>query len=591
MRTCYRVRLAPVVLAGLALAACSNPEDPKPRADASTTEPEGDAGIEIGECDSTWKAVQRTILEGKRCSQAECHGGSEPAGGLDLRPAVAYDNLVYADAQASLTTSMSRVFPGEQALSFLYLKLAAATEGTALPPGGGSPMPVGESPLSDEQLAALRLWIRAGAPKTGVVEGTQGLLDCDLPASADPNKTVPPPVPEADEGFQHVAGPWDVAAHSENEVCFATYYDLTDTAPDWAQFPCELQGDAHTCVGFKSRVLSQDAQSHHSIISVYTGATGANDPSWGAWQCKGGAHAGATCDPTQLGVSAQEGGADCGEGGICQSAVRKSIACRGWGPADKDMKQISAGGAQSPVSSQVLPENVYGQIPIKGVIIWNSHGFNLTDKPTTVEQFNTYWYARPDERVHLVRRIFDQRFIFTMSVPPFQSREYCASWTLPQHARLTELGSHVHQRGVKWRTWLPPQDPNCTPSAGCMPNEEKPYYESFSYNDPLVLPLEPALVFDDADPASRTVKYCAVYDNGTEEFPELVKRSSTLPAGSRVCGATELFCLGGERQGQACGADADCGGGGACDACTVTGGVTTEDEMLILLGNYYVVDP
>ena len=32
-------------------------------------------------------------------------------------------------------------------------------------------------------------------------------------------------------------------------------------------------------------------------------------------------------------------------------------------------------------------------------------------------------------------------------------------------------------------------------------------------------------------------------------------------------------------------------GDGVCDACTVMGGFTTEDEMFIVTGNYYVPEP
>ena len=38
------------------------------------------------------------------------------------------------------------------------------------------------------------------------------------------------------------------------------------------------------------------------------------------------------------------------------------------------------------------------------------------------------------------------------------------------------------------------------------------------------------------------------------------------------------------------GSDAVCGAGGVCDACPVHGGVTTADEMFILLGSFYVPD-
>jgi hypothetical protein len=553
--------------------------------------PSHDAGVEedLGPCDSTWKAVQRSIFVGRGCTEASCHTPDDKSGGLDLSPGVAYENLIFAKSEASLSKPLYRVHPGEQALSLLYLKLAAATEGGSLPAGAGAPMPTGKAPLTADELTGIKLWIRAGAPKTGVVEGTQDLLGCELPEDADPNRTARPPVPKVDEGFQHAAGTWTVQANAEDEVCFATYYDLSESAPDWARFPCLQQPDK-TCVGFNRRQLSQDAQSHHSIINVYAGDAAASDPSWGAWRCVGGASEGTTCNPTAFGVPAAEGGAECGEEGVCQSTPRSFVACRGYGPSDRDTKQVPAGGAQSPVSSQDFPAGVYGQVPIKGVIIWNSHGFNLTGKPAAIGQYNTFWYARPEQRVYPVRRIFDTRYIFAMDVPPYQKREYCASFTLPRYAHLAEISSHVHKRGVFWRTWLPANPASCAPN-GCTPNATaEPDYVSKVYNDPVTLPFDPPRVFESTNDDERTLKYCAVFDNGAD-YPELVKRKSALPAGSAGCGEGRTYCYGGEKKGQACATDADCGADSSCDACVVQGGVTTEDEMFILLGDYYVVPP
>ncbi len=588
----HRVRLPSLILAITALLSvegCSTSEAPAPNADAGQLLSGPDAQTSDPTCDTTWKAIQKTIFQGDGCTSSKCHSGDQPAGGLNLEGDAALDQLLFQKPQASITSPMYLIQPGEQALSFLYLKTEAATEGTALPPGGGAPMPFGLTPISADHLSALRLWIRAGAPRTGVVAGTQGLLLCTLSVSADPNKAPRPPVPAADEGFQQVAGPWALEANSENEVCFATYYDLTTAAPDWSKLPCDLPGGSRTCVGFKRRQLSQDAQSHHSIISIYTGAAATSDPAWGAWRCAGGALEGTTCDPTKLGQPAAQGGADCGDGAVCQSVPTKATACRGWGPNDKDTNQIGAGGAQSPVSSNDYPAGVYGQIPLQGVIIWNSHGFNLTTEPTTIEQYNTFWYAKPEERQYLVKGIFDTHNIFVMNVPPFEQREYCATFTLPQYAHLSELGSHAHKRGVLWRTWLPPNSPDCS-STTCAPNDGVPAYLSRVYNDPLVLRFDPSMSFDDPDPGTRTLKYCSVYDNGKDD-PTLVKRKSTLPAGASPCTNDQLACVGGEHQGQLCGGDDTVCGTGLCDACPVRGGVTTEDEMFILLGNYYVVPP
>ena len=88
------------------------------------------------------------------------------------------------------------------------------------------------------------------------------------------------------------------------------------------------------------------------------------------------------------------------------------------------------------------------------------------------------------------------------------------------------------------------------------------------------------------DKAERTLKFCVTYDNG-DEFPDLLKRNSTS-VGTRCI--NNAYCAGGVTPGLACGSDDSlCGDGGSCDACTVRGGVTTEDEMFLMLGTYYVV--
>ncbi len=75
-----------------------------------------------------------------------------------------------------------------------------------------------------------------------------------------------------------------------------------------------------------------------------------------------------------------------------------------------------------------------------------------------------------------------------------------------------------------------------------------------------------------------------------------MKRFSTAPPpafGSGGCAITETVCLSGPKKGQAChGNDALCDshagmGDGICDACTLHGGVTTDDEMFLILGSYY----
>ena len=106
---------------------------------------------------------------------------------------------------------------------------------------------------------------------------------------------------------------------------------------------------------------------------------------------------------------------------------------------------------------------------------------------------------------------------------------------------------------------------------------------------------DPPLAFDSPDPAQRTLRYCATYNNGVDgdgaPDPSTVTRASQMPDRARC---TPVACTAG-KVGAACSGaadDASCdsspgAGDGDCDACPITAGVTTENEMFILTVNYY----
>src|SRR6185369_1645837 len=112
-------------------------------------------------------------------------------------------------------------------------------------------------------------------------------------------------------------------------------------------------------------------QSHHGALYVYNGTYPINDPSWGAWTCKGGDFAGLPCNPTQIGVPVSQGGADCGERAACTSTFVRSAGCVGnfgppdWGLNILDSRQI--GGGQSPRIQGEFPDGVYAAIPKSGI--------------------------------------------------------------------------------------------------------------------------------------------------------------------------------------------------------------------------------
>ena len=129
-------------------------------------------------------------------------------------------------------------------------------------------------------------------------------------------------------------------------------------------------------------------------------------------------------------------------------------------------------------------------------------------------------------------------------------------------------------------------------------------YTNFIYNDPAVLHFDPpkAMGGSHSVAAERSLTYCALYDNGFTD-PARVKKKSTspptplgIPLGGPCrtpSGCTQglvgELCTGSTQAELNASCDSpDDPGAGVCDACVLTGGVTTEDEMFLLLGWYYV---
>src|SRR2546426_505630 len=216
-------------------------------------------------------------------------------------------------------------------------------------------MPSGLPGLSDSEIEAVRLWIHSGAPETGVVKEATGstatLLDSCLPPPTPINIQAPDP-PPPDQGVQLHAPPWKIfprdptipGHRGEDEVCYATWYDFSATVPASARTPCPdfFGGPTKDCFYYDKSTLTQDPDSHHSIIHLYKGAyditdnvytcaggTNANktcataadcpggscngQPAFGPFKCLGGPMEGQACNPKGIGVPAPDG-ADCGAG-------------------------------------------------------------------------------------------------------------------------------------------------------------------------------------------------------------------------------------------------------------------------------------
>jgi hypothetical protein len=569
-------------------------------ADAGTA-PSG-AAAGGGGCESfgsSFEAIQKIIFERRGCTAKACHGEAK-MGGLDLRADAAWEHLV--DARSS-NSSLARVQPGTAMDSFLYQKLRAATE-----PGSvqvaGSPMPVGTDPLSSKELEAVQLWILKGAPKTGTVADqvkgidVGGLLDACLPP-ASPVKAKPLEPPAADEGIQLLLPQYLLKAQSEVEHCTPFAYDFTNKVPD------KYKDVARNVMYVNGSRVRQDPQSHHLVLwnpAKDLASVASGDPDW---TCHGGPQAGNPCE-------AQKGSSDCGEGGVCAGKTTPGSLCGvetlafgsgsfedvvagllGLGPKELTLEDIFAFAglllnegmptqiANTQAPQQYIPplDGVYTEVPLRGILWFNSHAFNLTERDTVFEARLNYYYATKLYRE--MRPVDDYSYNnIANGQPPFTRETYCAKHEVPQNYSLAMMTGHTHRHGEHF--WV-------TDAAG------QKIYESFDYNDPQYKHFEPWMEFGSADPAARTLEFCATYNNGLKKdgSPDfnLVTRKSRMPERG-TC--TPVACIAGKVRA-ACQTDRDCdtapgANDGDCDACPITAGQTTENEMFVLMP-WYVLPP
>ena len=108
----------------------------------------------------TFSSIQQEIFSSGdssgRPACTNCHNAALNRGGLDLSPAVSYNNLV--NVASRLRPSATRVIPGDPENSYLIHKL----EGRSTI--AGVRMPLGGPFLESGQILVIRRWIEIGAP-------------------------------------------------------------------------------------------------------------------------------------------------------------------------------------------------------------------------------------------------------------------------------------------------------------------------------------------------------------------------------------------------------------------------------------------
>jgi hypothetical protein len=116
---------------------------------------------------ATLSAIQDGIFT-KSCAFGSCHGGANPAAGLDLTTGHSCGGLV--NTSSCVFSNRMRVVPGQPDQSYLYHKVAgddlgSNPDGTCAGLANGTPsrMPLGGVPLCQGQIDQIKAWITAGA--------------------------------------------------------------------------------------------------------------------------------------------------------------------------------------------------------------------------------------------------------------------------------------------------------------------------------------------------------------------------------------------------------------------------------------------
>ena len=58
------------------------------------------------------------------------------------------------------------------------------------------------------------------------------------------------------------------------------------------------------------------------------------------------------------------------------------------------------GGSQEPYYTVDLAAGAYGRLPMKGLVVWNSHAFNLTPTDSTLAQYLNVEFAEPPDQLY-----------------------------------------------------------------------------------------------------------------------------------------------------------------------------------------------
>jgi hypothetical protein len=207
-----------------------------------------------------------------------------------------------------------------------------------------------------------------------------------------------------------------------------------------------------------------------------------------------------------------------------------------WGAGDvgcisgADFGVSLSGSPQAPFYIDAYPSGVGRLLEAGGYLGLNAHYHNPYDVPIQMKVW-TNLYPYPGTPQHLAQTLIDFDDMFTISVPPFTQKLQRGRYTnfSGQTLNIFQLTGHMHKRGLRFTAYA---------------SDGSKLYENFDWAHPVPRQFDPHFLL----PAGGFIDYECLHDNGVTRE---VKRNA------------------------------------AGDPVTLTFGLTTDDEMCTLNGQYY----
>jgi hypothetical protein len=130
--------------------------------------------------------------------------------------------------------------------------------------------------------------------------------------------------------------------------------------------------------------------------------------------------------------------------------LQPAVGCIGFGPGDASIGFGNDSLFNTMAAGLGSVEGVYAEAPLQGLLIWNSHAFNVTDQPGKLDIWVNLDFAAPEQQMHELRRFTDIAAMFRLAVPAFGTEEICSLFAAPPGAHIIELSSHNHRRGKRF---------------------------------------------------------------------------------------------------------------------------------------------